>query len=78
MNSRQDQPSHLFLVRFWSEGAQDAQEAQKAQNRKEWNGKVQHVVSGEALAFRGYHGLAEAIERMMAERESARHHTTDE
>jgi hypothetical protein len=39
---------------------------------------VQHVVSGEALNFRGYEGLAEAIEKMLAERENDWQHTADE
>jgi len=45
MNSQHDPGSHLFLVRFWRE------EAQEVQDQREWRGRVQHVLSGEAHSF---------------------------
>jgi hypothetical protein len=40
--------SHLFTVRIWPEALQD---------RVEWRGKVQHVLSGEARYFREWPAL---------------------
>jgi hypothetical protein len=64
--------TELYLVRIWAERSGDAAGARPL------HGKVQHVVSGEALNFRGYKGLAEAIEKMLAERENDWQHTADE
>lgn len=36
--------SHLFMVRLWTEDVGDG--------HREWRGKVQHVLSGEAIYFR--------------------------
>ena len=62
--------THLYLIRIWRRKSSDAHHALR--------GKVQHVVSGEAHVFEGYQGLANAIERMMGEREGARQYRGDE
>ena len=77
MKRKQSQSSQLFLVRLWAAEIDD-QADQLDQVELLRHGKIQHVVSGEALNFRGYHGLAEAIEKMIAEREDARQHAADE
>ena len=77
MKRKQSQSSQLFLVRLWAAEIDD-QADQLDQVELLRHGKIQHVVSGEALTFRGYEGLAEAIERMIAEREDARQHAADE
>lgn len=64
MNSHQDPGSHLFLVRFWSGHAQEPQEAKNAGDRKEWSGRVQHVLSGEARTFHDWHTLIEMLLEM--------------
>ena len=61
MNSKQDHGSHLFLVRFWSEGAQQAQDSR---DEKEWRGMVQHVLSGEARSFRDWPTLIDMLLEM--------------
>ena len=48
MNAKQDEPSHLFLVRFWSEEVGD---------HNSWRGRVQHVLSGEARTFHDWPAL---------------------
>jgi hypothetical protein len=55
MNSKQDQPSHLFLVRFWSEQVSD---------KKEWRGRIQHVLSGEAHTFDDWSVLRDLLQKM--------------
>ncbi len=61
MNTKQDQSSHLFLVRFWNEQSND-------HTHKELRGRVQHVLSGEAHTFRDWQMLVELL-REMAEAE---------
>ena len=65
-NNNDGAETELYLVRIWK-----ATSGARAGARN-CNGRVQHVVSGEAHTFRGYVGLAEAIEKMIAERESDR------
>ena len=45
MNSKHDQGSSLFMVRLWSG------EGEHSEDHKEWHGRVQHVISGEARTF---------------------------
>jgi hypothetical protein len=61
MNSRQDERSHLFLVRFWSEGAQEAQDAL---DHQQLSGRVQHVLSGEARSFHDWPALIDLLLEM--------------
>ena len=65
MHLNQDDHSHLFLVRFWSEGVQDAQ---NTQSQKELSGRVQHILSGEARTFHDWPTLIDLL-REMAETE---------
>ncbi len=60
MGPQQDQQSHLFLVRFWSE---------EARNREgcEWSGRVQHVLSGEAYSFHDWPTLIDKMVDMATE-----------
>jgi hypothetical protein len=55
MNARQEQDSYLFLVRFWKEQGRD---------RKEWRGRVQHVLSGEAHTFGDWPALIDLMLEM--------------
>ena len=73
MNSQHDHGSHLFLIRFWSEGvheaheAKDGQEGKEAHNRrdyKDWHGRVQHVLSGEAHTFHDWPTLLDLLLEM--------------
>lgn len=41
--------THLFTLRLWAEDLGD--------DRREWRGKVQHVLSGEARYFRDWRTL---------------------
>ena len=61
MNSRQHQPSHLFMVRFWSE---DEEEIDETQHQREWRGRVQHVLSGEARTFSDWPMLVDHLLEM--------------
>lgn len=63
MNShRQDDMSHLFLVRIRAAGAgEDLQPESKL-----WRGRVQRVVNGEAYDFCGWDELIERIGAMLA------------
>jgi hypothetical protein len=58
MIPNQDQQSHLFLVRFWSE------EVGEAGERKELCGRVQHVLSGEAHTFHDWQVLIDLLQEM--------------
>ena len=51
------QRSDLFTVRLWREDLGDG--------RSEWRGKVQHVLSGEALYFREWAALIAALQEML-------------
>ena len=55
MDSNQDQHSHLFLVRYWSEEAGD---------QKALRGRVQHVLSGEAHTFHDWPTLVDLLLEM--------------
>jgi len=55
MNLKQNQGSHLFTVRLWSEGLED---------QKGWNGRVQHVLSGETRAFHDWSTLVDLLLEM--------------
>ena len=69
----QDEHSHLFLVRFWTDGANQAKDAQDAQDHKEWSGRVQHVLSGEARTF---HDWATLVNMLLEMAETAGLETT--
>ena len=70
MNSQHDPGSHLFLVRFWSGGAhevtneQEAEEGNDAHGHKEWIGRVQHVLTGEARTFHDWTTLIDLLLEM--------------
>lgn len=50
MEKRQEQyHSHLFTLRIWSEELGD--------DRREWRGQVEHIVSGERYYFRDWSAL---------------------
>ena len=56
MSGRQDQGSHLFMVRLWSEGAE---------GQKSWSGMVQHILNGERRTFHDWSTLVDLILEMM-------------
>jgi hypothetical protein len=58
MNSRQDERSHLFLVRFWSE------DVGNNRDHNGWRGRVQHVLSGEARSFHDWPMLIDLLLEM--------------
>jgi hypothetical protein len=61
MNTTQHQDlgrSQLFLVRLWAEKGVDNVE-------KEWHGRVQHIVSGEAHTFHDWPALVELLLTML-------------
>lgn len=60
MNDTQQRGSHLFLVRMWEEKEGDNEE-------KEWHGRVQHIVSGEAHSFRDWPSLVDFLLTMLPE-----------
>ena len=62
MNLQHDPGSHLFLVRFWGGGAHEAKD--DGQDHKEWSGRVQHVLTGEARTFHDWHTLIELLLEM--------------
>ncbi len=72
MNSQHDPGSHLFLVRFWSGGAQELTNEQEPKEGKDAHGhkgrigRVQHVVSGEAHTFQGCPELIEVLLAMLS------------
>ena len=53
----QHDPSHLFLVRLWLEESEGG--------GKQWCGKVQHVVYGEAQYFQNWTSLIANFESML-------------
>jgi hypothetical protein len=62
--------AQLFLLRLWlEEDPQAEMEAERGEPNKEvalrWQGKVQHVVRGEAHAFNGWEMLIGWLEDMM-------------
>ncbi len=48
--------SHLFLLRLWGEGARDGEG---------WQGRLQHVVSGEAHSFNDWPTLVTLLLAML-------------
>jgi hypothetical protein len=54
-NWKQDQGSHLFTVRLWSESLED---------HKGWRGRVQHVLSGETRTFDDWSSLVDIFLEM--------------
>ena len=50
--------SQLFLVRLWAEKGVDNEE-------KEWHGRVQHIVSGEAHTFHDWPTLVDLLLTML-------------
>lgn len=55
MNMNRDQRSHLFVVRLWSDEVSD---------RREWSGRIQHVLSGEAYTFYDWPTLIDLLLEM--------------
>ena len=55
MTPKQDQHSHLFLVRLWSEETGD---------HSGWRGRVNHVLSGEVRAFHDWPTLIDLLLEM--------------
>lgn len=55
------QPQNTFVVRFWREwGGTDAEQTPG------WHGRVEHVQSGEGMAFRDTRQLLAFMERFVA------------
>jgi hypothetical protein len=52
-------PSQLFLLRIW------LGETGESKGSEDWNGKVQHTVTGEAHYFHGCSELVRVLRRMM-------------
>lgn len=59
MSAPSTNPSHLFLVRVWADPS-DAPTGDPAP----WQGKVQHVISGESHNFPDWSTLADLIQAM--------------
>src|SRR6266446_10979522 len=60
--------TQLFLLRLWLEELPRAAGEKGDPNGEEvlrWNGKVQHVVRGEAYAFTGWDMLISCLEAML-------------
>jgi hypothetical protein len=55
MTTKQDQHSHLFLIRFWSEETGD---------QSGWRGRVNHVLSGETRPFHDWPALIDLLLEM--------------
>ncbi len=62
--------SHLFVVRIWSE--------QVGENRKEWRGQVEQVLSGKVGYFREWRMLVAFIKNALAALDSDSETTTDQ
>ena len=52
--------SYLFLVRLWRR-----EPADQDSGDKEWEGKVQHVRSGQAHGFDGFTAMVEALQSLL-------------
>jgi hypothetical protein len=57
MNKNPD-TSSLFLLRVWTEDSEDG--------KRQWRGKVQHVISGEARPFLSWPALEVTVLEMLA------------
>ena len=55
MSGEQNQSSHLFMVRLWSDAVED---------HKGWRGRVQHVLSGETHTFHDWSTLVDLFLEM--------------
>lgn len=62
-------PSHLFVLRVWSEELGD--------DRREWRGQVRHVTSGEVRYFRDWQTLVEYLKAVLASKEEAQEETPE-
>ena len=51
--------SHLFTVRVWQEDL--------GRGQREWRGKLQHVLGGEARYFRDWAALVATLQQMLLE-----------
>lgn len=60
--------SHLFTVRLWTEPLGD--------DRFEWRGRVQHVLSGRRLVFRDWPALERYLERLLQELDAEERNST--
>ncbi len=58
MPPEQHPQSHLFTLRIWEETL--------GEGNAEWRGRVQDVISGEALFFRDWPGLVATLQRLIA------------
>jgi len=56
-----EQPQNTFVVRFWWEWHEA-----DAEQTPGWRGRIEHVQSGEGMAFRDLHQLLAFIERFVA------------
>ncbi len=70
MNTTQHQDldrSQLFLVRLWAgQGREESDDSASPTNtKKEWHGKVQHIVSGEAYSFHDWPALVDLLLTML-------------
>jgi hypothetical protein len=54
--------SELFLVRFWHQATEDRTADCEG---REWQGRLQHVATGEAHNFRDYATLVELLARLL-------------
>ncbi|MDQ3707310.1 MAG: hypothetical protein M3437_19200 [Chloroflexota bacterium] len=61
-----DNPSHLFLVRLWTESNNEGEAV--------WCGKVQHVTRGKANQFRDWPTLIDHLTAMLPNADRVRHH----
>jgi hypothetical protein len=55
---KQNEHSHLLLLRMWPEDGNDGQ--------GEWHARLQHVFSGEARTFRACPQLVDALLELLA------------
>lgn len=61
MPDRTEPPQNTFVVRFWWE-----QQGEDAEQTIGWRGRIEHVQSGERMAFRDVRELLAFIARFVA------------
>ncbi len=57
MENDQPRSSYQFIVRLWTEDLGGGE--------LEWRGKAQNIATGEFAYFRGFSGLADAIQKIL-------------
>lgn len=61
MSHHEEQPQNTFVIRFWWEW-----QGESSDRSRGWRGRIEHIQSGEGIAFRDMRQLLAFMERFVA------------